>query len=250
MTPLFFLCSHQLVMDLFSQSESASENGDSPPSSPSVHPSHQYRAFPTSTPTRRRSSPGLRRTQSYQDGLNASPNYHANFHSRRPSRFDLCRTETSRLTSWSEFTVRKTLVRFRTRKTAIKRQMRRLSGQRHIPSETIKSVLDHGYEVCKSPEASFTSRLIAVFYCWFYSWIMDVYSHFTDEGTKRSFFKWMLATILVTSGAILVVGLGSFALHQVNFLILLLLNAGVQYLTFLLIFTISVLGTLAIVNYD
>lgn len=150
--------------------------------------------------------------------------------------------------NWPEYAVRKSLVKFRNRRSA-----QRWSGRRKLtraPSNTIKRVLDNVYSVSKDERATPSTRMMAVLYSWFYGWIIDVYYLLTDEGRERSFMKWALSSILVTCAAMVLMVLAAFALYHINFFMLTLMNAGLYFSTTLLVSGIGVLGFLAVLNYD
>ena len=167
---------------------------------------------------------------------------------RRQSSQDSSASDSSSPTNWSEYTVRKSLVKFRTRRSA-----KRWSGRKKFcrtPSNKIKQVLDNVYDISRNEEATVGERLIAVLYSWFYGWIIDVYYSLTDEGREKSFVKWSLASLMVTAAAILLTALVAVGLYFFNFFLLSLMNAGLLFATTLVSVGITFLGFLAIYNYD
>lgn len=167
---------------------------------------------------------------------------------RQSSQESSASDSTSSSTSWSEYTVRKSLVKFRSRKSAKRWSGRRKFGR--TPSNTIKQVLDNVLDISKSQEATFGERLFAVLYSWFYGWIIDVYNSLSDEGREKSFIKWSLASLLVTGASIVLTILLALGMYCFNFFVLSLMNAGLIFATIMVALGITSLGFLAIYNYD
>ena len=241
-----FHCRHHLVLD---HRVNSSPTG---PLTSVLQPSKSFRRY--SAEYQRFTK--VRRRWSSTDLLRPTPNTTAQrppsllrpTPPRRQSSQESSASDSSSPTNWSEYTVRKSLVKFRTRRSA-----QRWSGRKQFsrtPSNTIKRVLDNVYDISRSNEATFGEKLIAVLYCWYYGWITDVYYSLTDEGREKSFLKWSLANVLVTGAAILLTTLVALGLYCFNFLLLSLMNAGLLFATVLVAFGITFLGFLAIYNYD
>ena len=153
---------------------------------------------------------------------------------------------------WPEYTVRKSLVKFRTRRSAKRWSGRSRSFPRRsrAPSATINRVLDNVYDISRSEDARAGAKLVAVFYSWFFGSIIDLYYSLTDDGRERSLVKWMLASALVTATALLLAFLVAVGLYLFNFLLLRLLNAGLLFATVLVSAGICFLGVFAVYNYN
>ena len=170
---------------------------------------------------------------------------------RHPSQvFETWRSESRRLTTWTEDAIRRSLVKFRTRKSATRSSPRRRSSQPRVPSRTIKTVLNNGIDVFTSEKSLSGERLMAVLYCWFYSWIIGLYYSFSDDGHNRSFLRWMLATVMVTAGTLLLVALAVIVFFYANSFLFVLTSAALYFLGAVFGFLFIILGVLAVVNFN
>ncbi len=237
---LLFLDRHHLVLDnsfLVSDDSSPPSTPNTPPPSPvysrQIQRRHSEYTFQNHCKT----------------GQFVLKRNHSSSHLEFPK---LNSVDRNKLTKWSEYSVRRSLTKFRTRKSATRLGQRRRSGEKpQTPSRTISNVLQNQYEVCQREEGITRShRLFAVFYCWSYGWIIDVYYSITDEGRDRSFLKWFLSCVLVTLAAMLVLVLSAVTLYYSNLIIMEFINAFIHFGVFILMLLFGVLGMLAIVNFD
>lgn len=187
--------------------------------------------------------PTLRRRHSE---LNLRVRHGSGGSERKLPRFS-CASRPVSLVNWSEYTVRKSLVKFRTRKSV--RHGRR-GELRRPPSQTIKTVLENRYELCRHDSVPFEERLWAVVLSWFYGWIIDLYYIFTDEGRQRSFFLWLLASLLVTMATVSVLAAATFAFYYVNLFLLHIFNSVISFCFLLLTTMFCTLAVVAVLRFD
>ncbi len=201
-------------------------------------------------------TPPIRR-QSADEAVLSPRNRHS-FHSTGASTFrrsissaSSAATPDYRQVSWTEFTARKSVVKFRNRKSVSSRS-RHGSGEgacSSAPSALVQQVLRDQYEICREQEERLASRIMAVFYCWFFGWVMDVYGALTNSCTDHSFWRWVLSCLMVTGTTLLVTVLAAMGLHASLMFLALLLRDAVNYLLLISGTFVCLICTIAIINY-
>jgi hypothetical protein len=149
--------------------------------------------------------------------------------------------------SWSEYTARRSLVKFRNRRMASQRSRDQIGDV--PPSQMAVRVLCSQYEVCRSSEKRIPERIMAVFYCWFFGWITDVYGSLTHGGTERSFVKWLLSCILVTMAVTGCIVLAATTAHCTVVLFASLLHSFSAFVAFITVIFVLGLGIITIFSY-
>ena len=150
--------------------------------------------------------------------------------------------------SWSEYTARRSLVKFRNRRKASQKPHNNTSDV--PPSHMARRVLCNQYEVCRREETNLSERIMAVFYCWFFGWIMDVYNTLTRQDIQRSFVKWLLSCVLVTLAVTTFIGLIAVVVHAILIVSVSLLHSVNAFITFITVLFILGLGITTILSYS
>lgn len=150
--------------------------------------------------------------------------------------------------SWTEYTARKAVVRFRTRRSAKGRT--RYSSPYTPPSKLVRKVLHNQYDIARREDTRMVDKIMAVFYCWYFGWISDVYSIFSTNENHYAFIKWTLSCLLVTGATQLVLVLLTALLFFILQFVMSVLEASLWFgLTVAAVF-VCMLGAVAIINYD
>ena len=150
---------------------------------------------------------------------------------------------------WCE-TIARPPVKYRSRQSAKRSSIRRLSGDkpRH-PAPLLRDVLENEHALCQDTSSNSEQRALAVFFSCFYSWMIDAYYHISDEGRDHSFIKWTFCVIMVTCAVLaLQIGLTLFLLASSE-VIVTLIQAALPFASFLLSALILYLAIMAIVNF-
>lgn len=151
--------------------------------------------------------------------------------------------------TWSEYTARRSVVKYRNRNSA-KRSSRRSSRINASPSPLLQRVLREQYSVARSQGSQSSDRLMAVFYCWFFGWIYDVYHALSNNGRDGAFWKWTFSCLLVTSASLLVMALAGCLLYLALAAFTVLLRASLHFVTALTLFFVLILGMVSILSYS
>ncbi len=149
--------------------------------------------------------------------------------------------------NWSEYSARKGIVRFRSRKSA---QERRTPVPYSTPSKLVHKVFHNQYEIARSPDTRLVDKLMAIFYCWYFGWLTDVYNSLTSYGQDRSPVRWSISCMLVSIATVLVATLLVAVLFITLQFVMSILEAGLWFVLTIVTIFIFCLCAIAIVNFD
>ena len=149
--------------------------------------------------------------------------------------------------NWSEYSARKAIVRFRTRKSA---QERRTPVPCTGPSKLVHKVFHNQYDIARSPHTRLVDKLMAVFYCWYFGWLTDVYNYLTSYGRDRSLVRWVISCVLVSSATMLVAALLIASLFFSLQFVMSVLEASLWFAMTIVSVFVFCLCAIAIFNFD
>ena len=167
---------------------------------------------------------------------------------RRSSSFSQStRPQKRTISDWSEYSARRSIVKFRSRKT---QKMNISKNDFHSPPSPVQEVLQEQYHLASSLNTNVGERLLAVVYCWFFGWMDSVHSALTTHANCSGRLAWTLSCLLVTIVATISLTVLAAILNLAITFVAFMIQAGLRYFSFLLLTLVLFLGLTAIFRFD